>query len=67
MQLGEGEFGRAIDGHEEGELALGGLHPGDIDVKASDRVALELPPDGLVTLDIGQTRNAMKLKTAVQR
>ena len=65
MELGEGEFGGAVDGHEEGEFALGRLHAGDIDVEVADRVALEPLLDGLVAFDIGETRDAMALKTAV--
>ena len=41
VQLGEGELGRAVDGHEEVELALLGPDLGNIDVEEADRIALE--------------------------
>ena len=37
-QLYEGEFARAINGHIEVELALGGLHFGDVDMEIADWV-----------------------------
>ena len=50
VQLDEGELGRAVDGHEEIELALLGPDLGDVDVEEADRVALELGLFGLVAL-----------------
>ena len=41
MQLGESELRRAVDGDEEVELSLGGLHFGDVDVEEADRIGLE--------------------------
>jgi hypothetical protein len=41
-ELSDGELGSAVDTDEEKELALGRLHFGDVDVKESNGVALEL-------------------------
>ena len=65
-ELSNGELGRPVDADEQIELPFAGLHLCDIDVKEADRVALELLPLGLVTLDIRQPRDAMALKAAVQ-
>ncbi len=37
-----------VDGHEEIELTLDGLHSGDVDVKEAERVDLELAFEGLL-------------------
>jgi hypothetical protein len=42
MQLGKGELGGPIDGDEEIEPALGGADFGDVDVRVTDRIDLEL-------------------------
>ena len=42
VQLDKGELGRAVDGHEEVELALLGPDLGNVDVEEADRIALEL-------------------------
>ncbi len=60
-ELGNGELAGPVDGHEEIELALSGLHLGNVDVKETDRVALEPLAPRLVPLDIGQARDAMAL------
>ena len=52
MKLDEGEFARAINGHEEIEPAFRRLHFGDIDVEEADGVALELLTPGFVTRDL---------------
>ena len=45
VQFDEGELGRAVDRHEQVELALGGADFGDVDVEVADRVGLELVLD----------------------
>ena len=40
-QLNEGELRRAVDGDEEVELSLGGLHFGDVDVEEADGIGFE--------------------------
>ena len=65
-KLRDRELARAITADEEIELALGGLHLGDIDVKESDRIALELLPLRLVAAEIRQARDPMALQTAVK-
>jgi hypothetical protein len=67
LQLDEDEPRGSIDSDEEIEFALPGTHLHDINMEVADRIGLELLPLGLVTLDIGQARNAMPLKTTVQR
>ena len=42
MQLGMGELRCAVDGDEQIQLALFGLHFGNIDVAVTDRVCFEL-------------------------
>ncbi len=61
VELGHRELARAVNADKEIELALGGLHVGDVDVEEADRVGLELLPLRLVTLDIRQTRDAVPL------
>lgn len=51
-QLGKGEFGCPVNGHEEIEPAFSRLHLGDINVEIADRVALELLLRLLVALNI---------------
>src|SRR5215210_300783 len=63
--LDESEFARTIDSDVEVELALGGLHLGDVDMKEADRIGLELLANGLVAFEVGQSADAVALKTAV--
>ena len=60
------EPGRAVDGHEEVQLA--GLSPDlrDVDVEVADWVALELGTVWLVAVGVGQARDAVALEAAVQ-
>ena len=67
VQLNEGELARAVDGHEQVELALFGADPCDVDVKVADRVGLEARPLGLVAIDIRQAADAVTLQAAMQR
>ena len=67
MQLCVGKLGGAVDGDEEIELALGGLHLGDVDVEVADRIGLELLANQLVAFDLRQTADPMALQAAIQR
>jgi hypothetical protein len=42
MQLDKGESARAINGHQQVEPVLLGMHLGDVDVEVADGIALEL-------------------------
>lgn len=53
-QLGEGEFGRPINGHEEIKLAFRRMHLRNVNVKVADRIALELLLRLLVAFDTRQ-------------
>jgi len=53
-ELGHRELACSVNADEEIELALGGLHLGDVDVEKADRVALELLPFRLVTGHVRQ-------------
>src|ERR1700709_25673 len=53
-ELGDRKFTRTVDADEQIELAFGGLHLGDIDVKEADRVALEALSLRLVALNVRQ-------------
>jgi len=67
VQLHESALGGSVDGHQQVELALLGSNLGEIDVEVADRIRLELLPDGLVAIDLGQPTDAMALKATVQR
>ena len=60
-ELGDSELGRPVDANEQVELALGGLHLGNVDVEEPDGIPLELLALRLVTFDIRQARDAMTL------
>ena len=66
-ELSDRELGSSIDGDEEIELALRGLHFGDVDVEEADRIGLELPPRLFVAFHLGQSADAVALQTALQR
>lgn len=66
-QLGDCELAGAIDADEQVELASGGMHLGDIDVKEADRVALEALPLRLAAFDVRQAEDTMSLEAAVER
>src|SRR5207245_2566549 len=66
-QLHEGELRRAIDGHKEIELALGGAYLGQIDMEVSDRVALELFSTRPSAFNFWQPADAIPLQTTMQR
>ena len=52
--------------HKQVELALLGPDLGDVDVKEADGIALEPGPLGPVALRVGQARDTMPLKAAMQ-
>ncbi len=53
-------------GRIQAQLALGGLHFGDIDVEVADRIGLELLLGGLVAFDLRQPRYAVPGQAAMQ-
>jgi hypothetical protein len=52
--LGHRERACAVNADEEIELALGGLHLGDVDMEKADAVSLELLPFRLVAIHVWQ-------------
>ena len=64
-ELSHRELTRAVDADEEIELALGGMHFGNVYMKEPDWVALELLAPRLVALEIRQSRDAMPLQAPV--
>jgi hypothetical protein len=64
VKLGEGELRGAIDGDEEREAPLLGVHLGDVDVEEADRVCLEAGAFGLGTVRLRQPRDAVTLEAA---
>ena len=66
-QLRDRELARAVDADEQVELALGGLHLGDVRVEETDGVALETLALRLVTLDVQQAGDTVPLEASVQR
>jgi hypothetical protein len=63
----EGELARAVDGHEQTQLALPGADLGQVDVEVADGVGREALLLGLVALDFGQPADPMPLEAAMQR
>jgi hypothetical protein len=51
---------------EKAQLALGGLHLGEVEMEIAERIGVELLPGRLVGV-LRQPRNAMALKAAMQR
>jgi hypothetical protein len=66
-ELSDRELGSAIDGDEEIEFALRGLHFGDVNMEEADRIGLELPPRLFVAFHLGQSADAVALEAAMQR
>ena len=62
----EGELGGAVDGDEEVQPSLLGVHLGDVDVKGADRVGLDAGSFGLVPACLGQPGDAAELQAATQ-
>ena len=65
-QLDEGELAGSVNGDEEIELALNGLHLGDVDVEEADRTGFECLLRRLLAVDVRQPSDAVALQTAVQ-
>ena len=66
MQLNECKLARAIDGHEQVQLALFRADLRDVDVKVADRVGLEAQALVLVAVHIRQATDAVTLQAAVE-
>lgn len=66
-ELGESELGSSVDGDEEVELAFGGSHFGEIDMKVADRIRFEFAFFWFVAFDLRQSGDAMALQAAVER
>lgn len=66
VNFDEGELGSSVNRHQKVELAFLGSHLGDIDVEIADRVAFELGALWLVAVNVGQPRDAVALKAAMQ-
>jgi hypothetical protein len=64
-ELSDSELGRSVDAYEE--LALGGLHLGDVDVKEPDGVSLELLAIRLFSLDVRREGEVMSPETPMKR
>ena len=65
-QLRHRKLAGPLNPHEHVQLAFGGLHFGDVDVKEADRVAFEELTLRLVPLDVRQAGDAVSLQTTVQ-
>ena len=66
-ELSHSELAGAIDANEQVELALSRLSLCDINMKESNRVALELLTPRLVPIDIRQAGDPVPLKASMQR
>src|SRR4029453_6332777 len=66
MELGKGKLRRAIDCHEEVELALTGANLGDVDVEVADWVAFEGLLGCLVAGDLRQPTDTVTLEASMQ-
>ena len=67
LELGEGNFGRAVNRHEKIELSLFGSDLGNVDVKEADRIGLKLFLVRLVAFDLRQPADPVTLQTSMQR
>jgi hypothetical protein len=59
-QLGDRELARAVDSHEQIQLAFGGLHLGDIHVEEVDGIALEALTLRLVAFSVGSWGSTLR-------
>ena len=66
MQVGIGELGCPVDGHEQAQLTFGRLHLCDVDVEGTDGIALELLFRRFVAFDLRKTADAVSLEAAMQ-
>jgi hypothetical protein len=67
MQLDESELRGSIDCDKQVELAFRGSDFGDVEMKIADRVGLEPAFRRSFAFDLGQARDPMALKAAMQR
>lgn len=67
MELYEGEFARAINGHDEIAPAFLRLKLGNIDVKEAGRVGFELLLCTKLAVYIRKPTDPMSLKASMQR
>lgn len=58
-----GKLAGAIDDHKEMQIEFPRSHLSNVDIEIANRVALELLPFRVVTLNIWKTRNTMLLNT----
>ena len=58
----EGELARAVDGHEQPQLAFLCPHLGEVDMKVADGISLEALPLKLVAPSLGQAADAVPLE-----
>jgi hypothetical protein len=61
VQLDKGELTGAVDGHEQVEPALLGMHLGDVDMEEADRVGFEAGALGLVPVRVRQASDPVAL------
>ena len=66
MKFDKDKLARSVNGDNELELSLCGLHFGNMDMEIADGVKFELLLGRLVTLHIRKARDAMALQTAMQ-
>jgi hypothetical protein len=67
VQLDESELRGPVNGDQKIELALSGLHLGDVDMEEADRIRLELLLRDFLASDVRQASDAMALEAAMQR
>ena len=58
---------QATDGDEQVKFTFSRLNLSNINVEVAERVGLERLLRGLVAVNLGEARDVMALKTAVQR
>ena len=65
-QLNERKFRGAINSHKKIELSFGCLNLSNINMKEANRIGSKLSLRAFVAFNIGQSTNAMSLKTSVK-
>ncbi len=66
IEPGEGEFGGAVHGYEQVQLAFFGAHLGDVDVGIANGIGLELLPRRLCSFDFWQPADVVMLEEAMK-
>src|SRR5215831_11321800 len=66
-ELSDRELGGAVDRDKEIELALLGLHFGDVDAEEANRIDLELALGRGFAFNLRQPRDSMTLEATMQR